>query len=79
MNKRAIKLLMLALAVTTLASLMSPVFATAAPLDAKQAEAARGIDSPPSLLRASAGNLAAAQRRLAERKGFEPSIRVIPV
>ncbi|GEP54181.1 hypothetical protein [Reyranella soli] len=38
--------------------------------DGLPAEAARGIDSPPSLLRASAGNLAAAQRRLAERKGL---------
>ena len=41
MNKRAIQLLMLALAVTIVASLMSPVFATAAPIDEKQAEAAQ--------------------------------------
>ena len=41
MNKRAIQLLMLALAVTTVGSLMSPVFATAAPIDEKQAEAAQ--------------------------------------
>ncbi len=41
MNKRAMQLLMLALAVTIVASLMSPVFATAAPLDEKQAEAAQ--------------------------------------
>jgi peptidoglycan DL-endopeptidase CwlO len=41
MNKRAIQLLMLALAFTMAASLMSPVFATAAPLDEKQAEAAQ--------------------------------------
>jgi cell wall-associated NlpC family hydrolase len=41
MNKRAIQLLMLALAATTVGSLLSPVSAPAAPIDDKQAEAAQ--------------------------------------
>jgi cell wall-associated NlpC family hydrolase len=41
MNKRAIQLLMLALAVITVGSLLSPVAAPAAPIDDKQAEAAQ--------------------------------------
>ena len=41
MNKRAIQLLMLALAVITVGSLLSPVSAPAAPIDDKQAEAAQ--------------------------------------
>jgi cell wall-associated NlpC family hydrolase len=41
MNKRAIQVLMLALAVTTVGSLLGPVSAPAAPIDDKQAEAAQ--------------------------------------
>ena len=41
MNKRAIQLLMLALAAITVGSLLSPVSAPAAPIDDKQAEAAQ--------------------------------------